>query len=245
MAVCPTGGQLCEPCVPCLCSCLVCCHPGVRWRVAGASGTALTIDDFPSKHMRAEDFWALLAMLEKANGGKGVRATFFVIWSRVVDRPEHQQQLIAMRNNGHEIAVHYEGRWGWARTAESYLSESDDFMAFCELNGIELRFVRPPGGFATRAFVDRHFASRMKLITVIGTAYPFDADLCECMPPAWIGRCAAGLSLGGGRIVILHAGKRLHEKVACFLRHAVAQNVGTLSDVVDEDHDVTARMLQP
>ena len=58
------------------------------------------------------------------------------------------------------------------------------------------------------------------------------------MPPAWIGRCAAGLSLGGGRIVILHAGKRLHEGLPA-LRHAAGQNVGTLSDVVDEDHDVT------
>lgn len=247
MTACPTCGRSCEPWVPLCCSCLVRCHPGVRWRASGSTKTALTIDDFPSANMDTGEFALLRTMLQSANNGDGVCVTFFVIWDKVKTDPDlYYKQITELVRDGHEIAVHYKGRWGWSRPTESYLAELVEFEQFCSRQNIPLRFVRPPGGFATHSFVDRHFKAH-SLITVIGTAYPFDADLCRCMSPAWIGKCASTLSAGGGRIVILHAGATLRDKLCAFLKHSKGQKIDTLARTIDDaaSSDLAARMLLP
>ena len=242
----PVCGRSLEPCVPCCCGWLVQCDPRVHWRVSGTRKTVLTIDDFPSSEMDRRDFEDLLDVLRSGNGGLGVHATFFVIWSRVKENKDlYFPQLERLLRDGHELGVHYAGRWGWSRDVDSYIEECGEFQHYCLTNKYpSLRFVRPPGGFATQSFVAAHFDSE-SLITVIGTAYPFDADLCECMPSSWIGRCAASLSVGGGRIVILHVGKTLVEKLRSFLSHAKGRDVDSLTNAFDdaEGIDQTAAML--
>ena len=66
---------------------------------------------------------------------------------------------------------------------------------------------RMPGGLSTPAQVT--LLNRMDSPWVNGTAYPGDADVCQCLSAVALGRCAARLADGDGRIAILHDDKRL------------------------------------
>ena len=222
------GMSACVPCVPCCCGWLTCYHSDVLWRVSHSRrGVALTIDDFPSKSLSKDAFMLLLAMLED----HGVCASFFVIWSRVKDSHTMKRMVLEMHRRGHEIALHYQGRWGWCLSEREYVPLAQSMLSFCDRNSIPVRFVRPPGGFATRSFIDNHAV--LGLTTVIGTAYPGDADVCACMPSRWIGKCAARLASGApGRIVILHVNSKLVAKVQAFL-DANKRDLCTLAKLMD------------
>lgn len=135
-------------------------------------------------------------------------ATFFVIWSRLVATPRWQEMLAMIVADGHEIGVHYAGRWGWCRSPRSYIEDEGRLLvAYVKRNfGKLVRYVRPPGGLATWAFVDAHF-NVLGLETVIGTGYAFDVDLCACRSPAIQGRLTAEMAAGKDNVIsIFHDG---------------------------------------
>ena len=88
-----------------------------------------------------------------------------------------------------------------------------------------------PGGFSTPAQVTLLESYGLKVVN--GTAYPGDADVCQCLSAMVIGRCAARLADGDGRIAILHDDKRLIAKLASFLAQLQLQGkrAVTLSDL--------------
>lgn len=73
---------------------------------------------------------------------------------------------------------------------------------------------RMPGGLSTPAQVT--LLNRMDSPWVNGTAYPGDADVCQCLSAVALGRCATRLANGDGRIAILHDDKRLVAKLKSF-----------------------------
>lgn len=90
---------------------------------------------------------------------------------------------------------------------------------------IDVKYARPPGGFA-RSETITALETELGLTTVIGTAYPLDADMCKCR--------------NGGRIVILHDTANLVAKVEGFLTQAVDEDqlrVVTLDHLLEDIRD--------
>lgn len=104
---------------------------------------------------------------------------------------------------------------------------------------IDVKYARPPGGFA-RSETITALETELGLTTVIGTAYPLDADMCKCRNPHKLGTCAATMARGGGRIVILHDTANLVAKVEGFLTQAVDEDqlrVVTLVHLLEDIRD--------
>lgn len=136
------------------------------------------------------------------------RATFFVIWSRLVATPNWKEMVAMIVRDGHEIGAHYAGRWGWCRSPRSYIEDEGRLLvAYMKKNfGKRVSFVRPPGGLATWGFVDAHY-NVLGLETVIGTGYAFDVDLCSCRSAAVQGRLTAEMAAGKDSVIsIFHDG---------------------------------------
>jgi peptidoglycan/xylan/chitin deacetylase (PgdA/CDA1 family) len=232
MRVCsPTGCLLSavERCFPAIFSWCVVFHPRVIWSArawplqqlgnclqslccapSDGNRTALTIDDFPSEGMTVDALRRGLDALkyDAWNNRIDFRATFFVIWSRLVSTPNWQEMIAMIVNDGHEIGVHYAGRWGWCRSVRSYIEDEGRLLVgYVKRNfGKQVRYVRPPGGLATWAFVDAHY-NVLGLETVIGTGYAFDVDLCACRSSAVQGRLTAEMAAGKDNVIsIFHDG---------------------------------------
>ena len=128
---------------------------------------------------------------------------------------------------------------------EHLLHETRRTLTYLERNfRIRPRFARMPGGFSTHGSVS--LLKECNLAVANGTAYPFDVDLCACLPSASLGELAADLGSGGGRIAIVHDSDDLHEKVASLLQASACRGnrVVTLSDLMaDEDGFHPVRML--
>lgn len=240
MGCCQSAGVCLEPIVPCCCSCMTGCHDGVVWRSESAFDmglVALTIDDSPRMDMTLDEVDKIMLILHEHDQAK---ATFFFIWT-ILDIFLKNNPIVAryfldkIRTEGHEVGVHFDGRWGCTKPTAEFTQEAETMIN--RLNRdfrIELKYARPPGGFATHKTVSA--LEKLKLTTVIGTAYPFDVDLCRCLSAKRLGTCAAAMGHTGGRIVILHDRKDLIPKLKAYLNRAVRQDgleVVTLKTMLD------------
>lgn len=184
--------------------------------------------------MSDDEIIELMNLLQAHNA----RATFFFIWTEMhklyLLRPSTLGLFIEkIKKDGHEIGVHFDGRWGCTKPAQEFVDEADKMQKFLYRHfQIKPKYVRPPGGFATYRTIAA--LKHLNLTTVIGTAYPFDVDLCPCLGARRLGECAASMSRGGGRIAILHDRVDVYPKVKAFLEKAVDQ---------DEMHVVTLDTL--
>lgn len=219
MGACESVGRCLEPCAPCLCSWMTGCDGRVVWRSGRrVAAVALTIDDVPRENLTMHELFALLQLLKTHNA----RATFFVIWSAARRWSGDLQQMVKLLTEeefGHEIGVHFDGRWGCTVSDAAICQEACEAMhALQRLTNCTPKYARMPGGFSRRSTVTA--LENLGLTVVNGTAYPFDVDLCKGLPPDQLGRCAANLAVGGGRIAILHDRDDLMPKVAAFLDQA-------------------------
>lgn len=103
---------------------------------------ALTIDDGPHDPQTAQ----ILDILRREN----VRATFFVVGSRV---KEHPGLIRRMAAEGHEVGNHSQNHYRLDTLTPSQVSAE---IASCEINvkraaGIDMRVMRPPGSRANEA----------------------------------------------------------------------------------------------
>lgn len=219
-----------EPLFPCLCGWMSCCDSRVVWRADDDNDTpdaiALTIDDVPRKGMRVSDVLELMLLLRQ----RRARVTFFVFFDRLNPKPDDPPEVHLMVNtfidhvkiDGHEIGLHFPGRWGNQMSAIELKWRVEKSLQIAQRRyNLPIRHVRMPGGFSTPAQVS--LLEAYDLTTVNGTAYPGDADVCQCLSAAALGRFAARLATRDGRIAILHDDNRLIAKLASFLRHLQAQ----------------------
>ena len=237
-----------EPCAPCLCGCMTGCDGRVVWRgEAQRRGrlVALTIDDVPRKGTTVAGLRALLALLD----ARDARATFFVIWNAAKRVPA--ASLVAMlkliHEKGHEIGVHFDGRWGCTVSDAAIFRETTEMLHTLQnVCGVKPKYARMPGGFSRQSTVTL-LEQNFDLTVVNGTAYPFDVDLCMWRSAKRLGRCAADLGRGGGRIAILHDRDDLQEKVEAFLDRATDHGcrVVRLATLLDEVHPEGRALLLP
>jgi peptidoglycan/xylan/chitin deacetylase (PgdA/CDA1 family) len=161
---------------------------------------ALTIDDGPSA-ATAE----ILEVLEE----NGARATFFVIGDHVRQYPDLAHRMVA---EGHELGHHM------MRDEPSIDLSDDVFRADLEemdailddLGGSSV--FRPGSGWYDDRMVAA--ASRLGYRTVLGSVYPFDAQIPASPVSAWYMRQL----VGPGSILVLHDGPERGRRTAQVLR---------------------------
>ena len=232
-----------EPCAPCVFGWMTCCcDQRVVWRASEPNiwphheQVALTIDDVPRKGTTRDDVLKIMQLLFDHRA----KATFFVIFEQLAEVPHDVRRVFMdhVRCHGHEIGLHFAGRWGFAMPVDELHAAAVEAQSVVQrCYGLRLRYARMPGGFSTPAQVTALEA--LGLTVANGTAYPFDADLCQCLPARFLGRCAARLSERGGRIAILHDSPRLVSKggeLAAFLdaaRRGHGLTVVTLEELLE------------
>jgi peptidoglycan/xylan/chitin deacetylase (PgdA/CDA1 family) len=228
------------PLAPCLCGWMTCCDSRVVWHADAKdelpNAVALTIDDVPRKGTKVADVLQLMLMLRQ----RRVRVTFFVLFERFnpsSSDPIEDHLLVntfvsEVKSGGHEVGLHFSGRWGCQMSLSELQWRTEQSLQVAKRRfNLPVRYVRMPGGFSTPAQVS--LLQRYGLAVVNGTAYPGDADVCQCLSAIALGRCAARLANSDGRIAILHDDKRLIAKLASFLATLQAQgrHSATLSDL--------------
>jgi len=203
-----------------------CCDQRVVWRASEPNmwphrgQVALTIDDVPRKGTTRDDVLKIMQLLFEHRA----KATFFVIFEQLAEVPSDVRRVFMdhVRCHGHEIGLHFSGRWGFAMPVAKLRAAAVEAQSMIQrCYGLRLRYARMPGGFSSPAQVTALEA--LGLTVANGTAYPFDADLCQCLPARFLGRCAARLSARGGRIAILHDSSKLvseGSELASFLHTA-------------------------
>lgn len=219
--------------VPCVGSVMTCFDSRVVWRAKRGrrhwqqTNVALTIDDVPLWLSPGGGDQKTLSDLLQRLGGVG--CTFFVM---VDDSPPRAMagvnavstvNMIAEKvrdtNARFEVGIHRKGRWGWFVNDGDFIAETQRLISHvhlqCEL--ARPKYARLPGGFSRPQTVDALDKPGLKLKVVNGTAYPFDADLCECLPPSTLGWCGARMAVRDGQIAILHYDQHIGRKVASFL----------------------------
>lgn len=168
---------------------LALCRSDIVFRIPTKDKTVfLTIDDAPT-----EGTPAILEVLKRHE----VPATFFIVSGRIGSPSQIEAILKAGHNIGHHMAS---TRAGWKLSYEQFVHDFDQCTAVLKPHG-EVRFFRPPSGYATRDEVAYARAKGMQ--TVLGSAYPFDAHVEN---KEIIVRLASWLSVNGS-IIILHDGK--------------------------------------
>jgi len=247
MGACESCARVCvEPIAPCLLGgCVTGCDGRVRWRGEPGDGRiALTIDDVPRRGSTQVDVNRLLVKLAAADGAK---ATFFVIWSEGKHFDGDVVTMVeTLSREGHEIGVHFDGRWGCLADNKRLGQEALEAVnALQRITGSAPRYARLPGGFSRPSTVS--MLAELHLTVVNGTAYPFDVDLCACLGPRALGRAAANLGRDGGRIAILHDRADLIPKIEAFLEHAKRNDcqVVSLDTLLDEIPATHTRPILP
>ena len=155
----------------------------------------LTIDDSPT-----ESTPAILKVLKRHE----VRATFFIVSSRVRSPDQIDAILAAGHSLGHHMAS---TRAGWKLSYEEFVRDFDKCTELLRSHG-EVSFFRPPSGYATRAEVTYVRSKGMQAI--LGSAYPFDTSIEHV---GTLVRLASWLSIDGG-IIILHDGRDMGARTA-------------------------------
>jgi peptidoglycan/xylan/chitin deacetylase (PgdA/CDA1 family) len=229
-----------SPLAPCLCGWMTCCDSRVLWHGddddTPDDAIALTIDDVPRNGTKIADVLQMMLLLRQ----RRARATFFVFFDQLNPMSSDSVEfnllvntfVSEVKSGGHEVGLHFPGRWGqqMSLTELRWRTEQSLQIAHRRFN-LPIRYVRMPGGFSTPAQVTLLESYGLKVVN--GTAYPGDADVCQCLSAMVIGRCAARLADGDGRIAILHDDKRLIAKLASFLAQLQLQGkrAVTLSDL--------------
>ena len=236
---------LLSPCVPCLCGWMTCYDSRVVWVADDAESddspraVALTIDDVPRKGTTMQDVRNIMGLLKEFNA----RATFFVFFDQlnVSDAdpraPIVREFIKAVKAGGHELGVHFEGRWGnqMSLTELDFRIKSSLELARKRF-AMDVNYLRMPGGFSNLAQVT--LIKSHGLTVVNGTAYPGDADVCQCLSAFALGRCTARMANSDGRIAILHDDRRLLAKVYSFLEqmHVQRRRAITLRELLGHKH---------
>ena len=176
---------------------------------------ALTIDDGPSAATPE-----ILGVLEEFQ----VRATFFVIGEQVREHPELTRRVLA---SGHELGHHM------MMDEPSIDLPPETFRArFAEMDGLlgELGggtpFFRPASGWYDDRMVQE--AAGRGYRTVLGSVYPFDAQLPFPSFASWVVRTQAA----PGAIVVLHDGAARGLRTARVLRQVLPDLLARGYDVV-------------
>jgi peptidoglycan/xylan/chitin deacetylase (PgdA/CDA1 family) len=210
---------------------------GPRWVVGGLSrvspevlyfvdtdrpAVALTIDDGPDPASTP----AILDVLER----HGAEATFFLITDRVPGNDEVVRRIL---DEGHEIANHL------TREEPSILLPADTFeRELIEAHDVLLdysaqRWFRPGSGFHSSEMLER--AERHGYTTVLGSVYPFDAQI----PSASFAERQILANARPGSIIVLHDGGDRGLRTAKALEAVLPElearglRVVTLSELVD------------
>jgi len=161
---------------------------------------ALTIDDGPSESTRE-----ILDVLEEY----GAEATFFVIGSQVEVRPELVREILEA---GHELGHHM-----MEDVPSRDLPEGEFQERFQKMEGILAShggswLFRPASGWYDDKMVD--FAREQGYLTVLGSVYPFDAQVSSSGFSSWYVR----QHVGPGDIMVLHEGMGRGVRTADALR---------------------------
>lgn len=195
--------------------------PGLRVRLfprlAGLGDpdrVALTFDDGPNLTSTPRFVDALAA--------RGVRATFFLLGSRLAQAPGLGRDLIAA---GHEVAVH-----GWAHRnllLRGPTSTYDDLARaralIADTTGVVPRFFRPPYGvLSTSALVA---ARRLDLMPVLWTCWGRDWTR-SATPRSVLQTIRNGLT-GGGTVL-------LHDSAGSPARETWRSTLGALPRLLDD-----------
>jgi peptidoglycan/xylan/chitin deacetylase (PgdA/CDA1 family) len=163
--------------------------PGVLWESPTRDPVAaLTFDDGPDPRHTPR----ALDLLSR----HGAHATFFLIGAHA---HAHPALVARIRAEGHEAGNH------WIRNHTTLTASDEEFTEGLErtttlIGGPPPRFFRPPGGLIRPRH--RLIAAQHGLMTVLGTAHPYDPT----RPPAAYMRWLIGKNLQPGGIVILHDG---------------------------------------
>ncbi|MGB8701866.1 MAG: polysaccharide deacetylase family protein, partial [Thermosynechococcaceae cyanobacterium] len=177
------------------------CPGAVYFGSTQAKVVALTIDDGPDDRsaVHPNTTQAILSVLAQYDA----HATFFLIGSRIT--PENRHWVAEMVGQGHEVGNHFmtDAASGQLPLPEFESQIRDTERMILEAAGpqdqkIQLRWLRPGGGFCDRTRVD--IAQRLGYQVAIGSKWPFDtlipfskfaaAHILTCLEP--------------GTIVILH-----------------------------------------
>lgn len=166
---------------------------------------ALSIDDGPSS--ATPEILDVLAHEE-------VHATFFLIGSNVVARPDLARRMVA---EGHELGHHMmEDRPSIGLSPEAFrkrFAEMDGILR--DLGGSTL--FRPGSGWYNRRMVDD--AARLGYRTVLGSVYPFDAQL----PFPRFASYYIRQHVSPGSVLILHDGPDRGVRTAEVLRRVLPE----------------------
>jgi peptidoglycan/xylan/chitin deacetylase (PgdA/CDA1 family) len=201
--------------------------PEVLFRVNTAEPVvALSIDDGPSSATPE-----ILDVLAK----EGVKATFFLIGSHVRDHPDVARRLVS---EGHEIGHHMmQDRPSVSLSPQEFresFAEMDRILG--ELGGSVL--FRPGSGWYNQRMVDE--AARRGYRTVLGSVYPFDAQLPFPDLASWY----VLQHLTSGDIVVLHDGPERGPRTVEVLRQVLPElrrrgfrvvSVSTLLDLAERE----------
>ncbi len=188
--------------------------PAVLFRVdTSALLVALTIDDGPSSATPE-----ILDVLREF----GVHATFFVVGDHVADHPDLTRRLL---DDGHELGHHM------MLDEPSIDLSADTFRSrFREMDRIldgwgGSRVFRPASGWYDERMVRE--AASLGYRTVLGSVYPFDAQLPFPAFASWYVRHRSA----PGSILVLHDGPERGRRTAEVLRTVLA-------DLIDRGYEV-------
>jgi peptidoglycan/xylan/chitin deacetylase (PgdA/CDA1 family) len=163
---------------------------GIRMRLPGAHGVALTFDDGPHVHGTP----AVLDALDRA----GARATFFLVGEQVERRPALAAEIGA---RGHEVALHgYRHRLHLRRTPHALRRDLERAAAVIEAaTGCSPACYRPPYGVFSLASLE--LVRRLSWQPMLWSRWGCDWR-ARATPAAIARRSTAGLCAGD--VVLLH-----------------------------------------
>ena len=161
---------------------------------------ALTIDDGPSVATPE-----ILEVLAKNDA----RATFFVIGEHVRERPDLTRRLVA---EGHELGHHMMfDQPSIDLPVETFQARFEEMDAILDDLGGS-RVFRPASGWYNERMVED--AARLGYRTVLGSVYPFDAQVPFPKLSTWYMRQL----VGPGSVLVLHDGPERGPRTAEVLR---------------------------
>lgn len=191
---------------------------------------ALTIDDGPS--VATPEILEILA-------DNDAYATFFVIGENVREHPDLARRMVA---EGHELGHHMMADEPSIDLAEdtfrAQLEEMDDILD--DLGGSNV--FRPASGWYNDRMIDD--AARLGYRTVLGSVYPFDAQV----PFPKLSTLYMRQLIGPGSIMILHDGPERGPRTAQVLRSLLPElrarrlrvvTVSTLTELEKEGRGTT------
>jgi peptidoglycan/xylan/chitin deacetylase (PgdA/CDA1 family) len=161
---------------------------------------ALTIDDGPS--IATPEILDVLA-------DNGAQATFFVIGQNVLEHPELTRRMV---EEGHELGHHMMAdEPSIDLPADVFRSQLEEMDGILDGFGGSSVFRPGSGWYDDRMIED---AARLGYRTVLGSVYPFDAQVPSSALSTWYMR----QTVGPGSVMVLHDGPERGPRTAKVLR---------------------------